>query len=61
MIIKQIYEVTTHFFQNENSLFLTRVAQAHSQLNLIENLVLNGTSTNIIIIIIVMPNQFKPM
>ena len=34
------------FSQNENSLFLTRVAQAHSQLNLIENLVLNGTSTN---------------
>jgi len=33
------------FSQNENSLFLTRVAQAHSQLNLIENLVLNGTST----------------
>ena len=32
------------FSQNENSLFLTRVAQAHSQLNLIENLVLNGTS-----------------
>ena len=34
------------FSQNENSLFLTRVAQAHSQLNLIENLVLNGTSTS---------------
>ena len=34
------------FSQNENSLFLTRVAQAHSQLNLIENLVLNGTNTN---------------
>jgi len=34
-----------NFSQNENSLFLTRVAQAHSQLNLIENLVLNGTST----------------
>jgi len=33
------------FSQNENSLFLTRVAQAHSQLNLIENMVLNGTST----------------
>jgi len=33
------------FSQNENSLFLTRVAQAHSQLNLIDNLVLNGTST----------------
>ena len=32
------------FSQNENSLFLTRVAQAHSQLNLIENLVLNGIS-----------------
>jgi hypothetical protein len=27
-------------------LFLTRVAQAHSQLNLIENLVLNGTGTS---------------
>ena len=34
------------FSQNENSLFLTRVAQAHSQLNLIENLVLNGTTTS---------------
>ena len=33
------------FSQNENSLFLTRVAQAHSQLNLIENMVLNGTSS----------------
>lgn len=33
------------FSQNENSLFLTRVAQTHSQLNLIENLVLNGTGT----------------
>ena len=33
------------FSQNENSLFLTRVAQAYSQLNLIDNLVLNGTST----------------
>src|SRR5690349_973231 len=32
------------FSQNENSLFLTRIAQAHSQLNLIENLVLNGIS-----------------
>ena len=34
------------FSQNENSLFLTRVAQALSQLNLIENLVLNGTTTS---------------
>jgi hypothetical protein len=33
------------FSQNENSLFLTRMAQAHSQLNLIENLISNNTNT----------------
>jgi hypothetical protein len=46
LMIASFHSTYGHTFsQNENSLFLTRVAQAHSQLNLIENLISNSTST----------------